>query len=126
MLPDNRPVYLNLFRLHLPISGWVSILHRLSGALLFLLLPLMVWGFALTFSSEAGFARVVAWGATPFAKLLTLVLVWAFVHHFLAGLRHLAMDSHWGVSLKNARLSSRVVLLATAGVMVLVAWGLFR
>lgn len=125
MLPAARPVYLNLFRLHLPITGWVSILHRLSGALLFLLLPLMVWGFALTLSSEAGFARVAAWGSTPFAKLLTLALVWAFAHHLLAGLRHLAMDSHWGVSLKSTRRSSLVVLLAAGGVVVLAAGGLF-
>ena len=125
MLPPNRPVYLNLFQMHLPITGWVSILHRLSGALLFLLLPLMVWGFALTLSSEAGFARVAAWGSTPFAKLLTLALVWAFAQHFFAGLRHLAMDSHWGVSLKNARLSSLVVLLAAGGVVFLAAWGMF-
>ncbi len=126
MLPANRPVYLNLLRLHLPITGWVSILHRLSGALLFLLLPLIVWGFALTLSGEAEFARVAAWGAMPFAKLLTLVLVWAFAHHFLAGLRHLAMDSHWGVSLKSARRSSLVVLLAAGGVVFLAAWGLLR
>ena len=125
MLPANRPVYLNLFRLHLPITGWVSILHRLSGALLFLLLPLMVWGFALTLSGEAGYARAVAWLSTLAAKLLTLALVWAFAHHFLAGLRHLAMDSHWGVSLKSARRSSLVVLLAAGGVVLLAAWCLF-
>ena len=126
MLPAKRPVYLNLFRLHLPITGWVSILHRLSGALLFLLLPLMVWGFGLTLSGEAGYARAVGWLSTLAAKLLALVLVWAFVQHLLAGLRHLAMDSHWGVSLKSARLSSLVVLLATGVVVVLTAWGLFR
>ena len=126
MPPDNRPVYLNLFRLHLPITGWVSILHRLSGALLFLLLPLLVWGFALTLSGETGYARAVAWLSTWTAKLLTLALAWAFVHHLLAGLRHLAMDGHWGMQLTSARLSSLVVLLATGGVVLLVAWGLFR
>ena len=126
MLPSNRPVYLNLFRLHLPITGWVSILHRLSGALLFLLLPLMVWGFALTLSGEAGYARAIAWLSTLEAKLLALALVWAFAHHFFAGLRHLAMDSHRGVSLTSARLSSLAVLLATGGVVVLAAWGLPR
>ena len=125
MLPDNRPVYLNLFRLHLPITGWVSILHRLSGALLFFLLPLMVWGFALTLSSEAGFARVVAWGSTLAAKLLVLALVWTFAQHFFSGLRHLAMDSHWGASLKSARRSSLAVLLAAGGVVLLAARGLF-
>ncbi len=126
MLPANRPVYLNLFRLHLPITGWVSILHRVSGALLFFLLPLMVWGFALTLTSEAGFTRVVAWGSTPAAKLLALALVWAFAQHFFSGLRHLALDIHWGVSLKSARASSLIMLLATGIVSLLAAWVLFR
>ena len=125
MLPANRPVYLNLFRLHLPITGWVSILHRLSGALLFLLLPLMVWGFALALSNEAKFVRVAVYLGTPFAKMLMLVLVAGLAQHFLAGLRHLAMDAHWGVSLKSARMTSLIVLLTTGIVVVLATWGLF-
>ena len=125
MLPANRPVYLNLFQLHLPITGWVSILHRLSGALLFLLLPLMVWGFTLALSSEAGFARMTAYLTTPFAKLVMLVAIAGFAHHFFAGLRHLAMDAHWAVSLKSARLSSLVVLLATGAVVLRAVWALF-
>ena len=125
MLPRYRPVYLNLLRLHLPITGWVSILHRLSGAVLFLLLPVVVWGFALTLSGEAGFARVAAWASTFIAKLLVLALVWMFAQHFFAGLRHLAMDSHWGVSLKSARRSSLAVLVATGVVVLLAAGTLF-
>ena len=125
MLPPNRPFYLNLFQLHLPITGWVSILHRLSGALLFLLLPLMVWGFTLALSNEAGFARVAAYLSTPFAKLVMLLAIAGFAQHFFAGLRHLAMDSHWGVSLKSARVTSFVVLLATCVVVLLAAWVLF-
>jgi succinate dehydrogenase / fumarate reductase cytochrome b subunit len=125
MLPGNRPVYLNLFRLRLPLMGWVSILHRLSGALLFILLPLMVWSFSLTLSGEAGFERVLAWRSTPFIKWLMLVLVWAFAHHFFAGLRHLALDIHWGVRLHSARRSSLAVLLVSGMVALLAAWGLF-
>lgn len=125
MLPANRPVYLNLFRLHLPITGWVSILHRLSGALLFFMLPVLVWGFALALSNEAGFVRVTAYLAMPFAKLLMLVLVAGLAQHFFAGLRHLALDAHWGVALKSARLTSLVVLLATGVVTLLAAWVLF-
>ncbi len=125
MQPGNRPVYLNLFRLNLPLMGWVSILHRLSGALLFILLPLMVWGFSLSLSGEAGFERVLAWLSTPFIKLLTLVLAWAFAHHFFAGLRHLALDIHFGVKLHSARHSSLAVLLASGSVILLAAWGLF-
>lgn len=125
MLPTNRPVYLNLFCLHLPITGWVSILHRLSGALLFLLLPLMVWGFALTLSNEAGFTRVAAYMATPLAKLVMLLGIAGLAQHFFAGLRHLAMDAHWGVSLKSARATSLIVVLATGMVALLATWALF-
>ncbi len=125
MLPDNRPVYLNPLRLHLPITGWVSILHRLSGALLFLLLPFMVWDFALALSNEASFARVAAYLATPLAKLLMLLGIAGLAQHFFAGLRHLAMDAHWGVSLKSARWTSLIVLLATGVVGLLAASVLF-
>ena len=125
MVPPNRPVYLNLFRLHLPVTGWVSILHRLSGALLFLLLPLMVWGFVVALSNEASFARVAAYLATPLAKLLMLLGIAGLAQHFFAGLRHLAMDAHWGVSLKSARRVSLVVLLATGIVILLAASVLF-
>lgn len=123
---EKRPVYLNLFQLHLPVTGWVSILHRLSGALVFSLLPFMVLGFALAQSSEANFARVAAYLGTPFAKLLMLVFVAGLAQHFFAGLRHLAMDAHWGISLKSARLSSWVVMLATGSVILLAAWALYR
>ena len=120
-----RPVYLNLFRLHLPITGWVSFLHRFSGALLFFMLPTLVWLFARSLTSEAEFARMTNYFAAPFAKLLMLMLVADLALHFFAGLRHLAMDAHWGVALKNARLTSLVVLLATGVVALLAAWVLF-
>lgn len=125
MLPTNRPVYLNLFQLHLPITGWMSILHRVSGALLFLLLPLMVWSFELALTDETGFAHVTTYLTTPLAKLVMLVLIAGLAQHFFAGLRHLAMDAHWGVSLKSARLSSLIVLFATGVVVLRAAWVLF-
>ena len=120
-----RPVYLNLLRIHLPLPGWVSILHRVSGALLFVALPLGVWLLALSLSDEDGFRRVKEWTAHPLAKLCVLVLVWAFAHHWFAGLRHLALDVHWGVDLKHARQSSLAVMLAAALVTLVAAWRLF-
>ena len=125
MKPIARPVYLNLFRIHLPLAGWVSILHRMSGALLFAALPLGVWALSVSLSDEAGYRRMVDVAAHPLAKLAMLGLVWAFAHHFFAGLRHLALDAHWGVDLRQARLSSLLVMLAGAIVMLLAAWGLF-
>lgn len=121
-----RPVYLNLFRLHLPISGWVSFLHRVSGALLFFVLPFLVWLFARSLTSEAEFARMANYFAALFAKILMLGLLAGLSHHFFAGLRHLAMDAHWGMSLSSARFTSLVVFLATGIVLVLAAWMLFR
>ncbi len=120
-----RPVYRNLLRIHLPLTGWVSILHRLSGGLLFLAVPLGVWGLSLSLSDEAGFRRVAEWIGHPLGKLFLSVLAWAFAHHLFAGLRHLALDTHWGLGLRHARRSSIAVLLAGALVTLLFAGILF-
>ena len=125
MKPIARPVYLNLFRIHLPLPGWVSILHRVSGALLFFALPLGVWSLSVSLSGDAGFRRMADALAHPLARLVLLGLVWAFAHHFLAGVRHLALDVHWGTELKRARQSSLAVMLVAGLVTLLAAWRLF-
>ena len=125
MQPTSRPVYLNLLRIALPVTAWVSILHRVSGALLFVLLPFLVWGFSASLADEAGYLRVEAWLASPLAKTLTLALVWSYTQHFFAGLRHLAMDLDYGLKLPAARRSSVAVLSAGAVVTAFAAWRLF-
>lgn len=125
MNPITRPVYLDLLRIHLPLAGWVSILHRVSGALLFVALPFGVWALSVSLSGETGFRRVADWVAHPLARLCVLGLVWAFAHHLFAGVRHLALDVHWGVDLRRARQSSLAVMLATGLVTLFAAWRLF-
>ncbi len=125
MKPVARPVYLNLLRIHLPLTGWVSILHRVSGVLLFVALPLGVWALSVSLSDEAGFRRMADMVAHPLARLVLLGLVWAFAHHAFSGLRHLALDVHWGVDIRTARLSSLMVILAAGLVTLAVAWRLF-
>lgn len=125
MKSDVRPVYLNLFRIHLPVTGWVSILHRASGAGLFLMFPVGVWALARSLSDEAGFQQVAEALAHPLVKCGLLILFWAFVHHLLAGLRHLALDMHWGVQRNQARLSSVLVLTLSGALTAYAAWGLF-
>ncbi len=109
--PVSRPKNLNLLSIRLPINALVSILHRVSGFLLFLVLPLLLWSLQQSLQSAAGFEQVRALLAHPFAKLILLSLAWAFFHHFLAGLRHLAMDVHWGTGLTSARFTSKLVLI---------------
>ena len=103
----------------LPVAGIVSILHRISGALMFLLLPFLIWLFDKSLSSEISFAKFTAafnvglWVFPGvFIKLVVLALIWAYLHHMIAGLRHLWMDiSHAAVS-KEFGKSSAVVTLA--------------
>jgi succinate dehydrogenase / fumarate reductase cytochrome b subunit len=123
--PIARPVYLNLFRIHLPLAGWVSILHRLSGVLLFAALPLGVWALSVSLSDATGFRQLADVLAHPLSKLVVLFLVWAFAHHLFAGLRHLALDMHWGLSLHSARQSSMLVFVASGLVGLLACWRLF-
>jgi succinate dehydrogenase / fumarate reductase cytochrome b subunit len=103
----------------LPVAGIVSILHRISGALMFILLPFIIWLFDKSLSSEISFAKFTAafnvgLGVFPgaFIKLVALALIWAYLHHLIAGLRHLWMDiSHAAVS-KEFGKSSAIVTLA--------------
>jgi succinate dehydrogenase / fumarate reductase cytochrome b subunit len=120
-----RPVDLNPLRIYLPLAGWVSLLHRVSGALLCAALPLAVWALSVSLSGEAGYRRMADAAASPLARLVLLGLVWAFAHHLLAGLRHLALDVHCGVALPRARQTSVAVLLASGLVTLLAAWRLF-
>ena len=99
-----RPEYRNLhitqlFSYRLPAPGWVSILHRISGAALFLFLPFLVWLFDTSVTSEVSYERFTGLfrdgaGAVPgwFFKLVAFGLIWAYVQHFFAGIRHLWLD----------------------------------
>lgn len=110
----NRPKNLNLMTIRLPINALVSILHRATGCLLFLILPVLLLLLQLSLSSAEHYEMVVAILHSPFIKLILLGLAWAFFHHFFAGVRHLAMDVHWMTTLMKARYTSKVVLVLGA------------
>jgi succinate dehydrogenase / fumarate reductase cytochrome b subunit len=105
-----RPKHLALHKIKLPISGYVSILHRLSGALLFLALPLLLLLFDQSLRSIETYTNLTENLVNPFLKLALLGLLWAFLHHFCAGLRYLAIDLHWLPNLASARAASLWVL----------------
>jgi succinate dehydrogenase / fumarate reductase cytochrome b subunit len=113
----NRPKYLSLaallFQIRLPLPGWVSILHRASGALLFVATVWLLYLLDRSLSSEQGFEYVRRYAALPVVKVSLLVLVWAYCHHFCAGIRFLFLDLDRGVDKVAARASGVAVLVAS-------------
>jgi succinate dehydrogenase / fumarate reductase cytochrome b subunit len=117
-----RPVYTNIHvsqivAYRLPPAGWVSILHRVSGALMFVLLPLVVWLLDVSLTSEVSYDRfsnafIAGIGIVPafLLKLIVLALIWSFLHHLIAGVRHLWMDVTHSVTLQQGRLSALITL----------------
>ncbi|MBI2770117.1 MAG: succinate dehydrogenase, cytochrome b556 subunit [Burkholderiales bacterium] len=126
-LARKRPEFRNINALtdlpsyRLPAAGWVSILHRISGVLMFVLMPFIIWMFDTSISSEISFAKFRSafnaglWIFPGFLiKLVALALIWAYLHHFIAGLRHLWMDvSHAAVSKEFGTRSAMVTLAAS-------------
>jgi succinate dehydrogenase / fumarate reductase, cytochrome b subunit len=137
MASTPRPVYRNIHvsqivAYRLPPAGIVSILHRISGALMFLLLPFVIWMFDASVTSEISFdgfasAFVAGVGVVPgwFFKLVALALVWAYLHHFIAGLRHLWMDATHSVTKGFGRTSAVFTLAASALLTLLLGAKLF-
>lgn len=110
-----RPKYLNLFTIKLPLPGVVSILHRISGVLLFLFIPLVLYLLQISLASENGFNMAKSLMSGGFAKLVLLGLWWALLHHFLAGLRFLAMDMHFCIDLPKSRRAAMAIMAISIG-----------
>jgi succinate dehydrogenase / fumarate reductase cytochrome b subunit len=108
-----RPKFLALHEIRLPLPGIVSILHRVSGAGLFLLLPFLLFLFDRSLGSPETFAVYKSVVSNWFIKLVLFGLLWAYLHHFCAGIRFLLLDLHIGGELEAARKSSRVVLIVS-------------
>lgn len=116
----------------LPPAGWVSILHRVSGAMMFLLMPFIIWMFDASLSSEisyesftyafsAGLGFVPGW----FVKLVVLALIWGYLHHLIAGMRHLYMDATHKVSKEFGASSAKTVLVLSIGLTLVLGAKLF-
>lgn len=115
-----RPKHLALHQIRLPLPGIVSILHRVSGLLLFIALPLLLLMLQYSLRSIETYTQLMDVLANPLLKLMLLGLLWAFMHHFCAGLRYLAIDLHLVRDLAQARNSSKVVMLVSLAVTIFV------
>ncbi len=133
-----RPEFRNIHALkdlptyRLPAAGWVSILHRISGAIMFLLMPFIIWMFDTSVSSEFSYAKFtsafnVGLGFVPgvVLKLVALALIWAYLHHFIAGVRHLWMDATHSVSKEFGKSSAVVTLVLSIGLTLVLGAKLF-
>lgn len=116
----------------LPIAAWVSILHRVSGAMMFVLLPFIIWMFDTSVTSEPSFERFTAafisgigWVPGWLVKLAALGLIWAYLHHAIAGCRHLWMDATHSVSKEQGTLSAQITLVSSLVLTVLLGARLF-
>ncbi len=123
MTIKKRPKNLDLTTIRLPLPGKVSILHRVSGAGLFLCLPLLLWLFGDSLNSAESYAALKSLAASLPVKVILAGLLWAFVHHFCAGIRFLLLDLHIGIEKEAARKSAGVVF-AVSIPLTLVLWGL--
>ena len=137
-LSKKRPEFRNinafkdLTTYRLPPAGWVSILHRVSGLLMFVLLPFIVWLLDASLTSELSYERFTSAfsegiGFVPGAlvKLVVLVLIWGYLHHFIAGVRHLYMDMTHSVSKEFGKSSALVTLVLSLGLTVVLGAKLF-
>lgn len=109
-MQKTRPKHLDLAKIRLPVPGIVSILHRVSGVALFLSLPILIYLLQGSLSSAESFDNYRAVIANPFAKLILLGMLWAFLHHACAGIRFLFLDVHKGLELATARATAKTVL----------------
>lgn len=129
-LTKERPQFRNihvtqLMNYRLPPAGFVSILHRISGALMFLLLPFVLYLLELSISSEMAFSRFLGIMENPLAKLVLLGLIWAYLQHFCAGVRHLFMDVHMAIEKDSSRRSAIGVMVVSLGLTALAGLKLF-
>jgi succinate dehydrogenase / fumarate reductase cytochrome b subunit len=125
-----RPQFTNihvtqLSNYRMPLAAIVSILHRISGFLMFALLPVVLYLLELSLRSEISFGYLYGFAAKPLVKLIILALVWGYMQHFCAGIRHLVMDLHIGLDKDSARKSAASVLVVSLALTFLVALKLF-
>lgn len=114
-----RPVFLDLTKISLPLAALASILHRLSGFMIFLFIPFVLW-LLQSVKTQTGFAELRHYLTYPLIKIFLWVVLSSIIYHFIAGIRHLLMDMHIGESREAGRLSAGIVIGLTVILSVLI------
>lgn len=121
----SRPKFLNVFVIRMPVGAVASFAHRVAGVLLFLCLPLAAFLLDLSLQGPDGFERVAQLLQTPWLRALQAAVAWSLLHHYLAGLRFMAIDIGWGGSRAAARSSALAVNLAAPALTLILLWRLW-
>lgn len=116
---SQRPVNLDLRTIKLPVTAYTSILHRISGVILFVAIAILLFGLDKSLTSEDGFVQVKECLASPLAKFVIWGLLSALLYHLVAGVRHLIMDMGIGETLEGGKLGSKIVIAVAVVVIVL-------
>lgn len=122
---NKRPVFLNLARIHFPVTAVLSIAHRLTGLLLFLLIPLVIWLLQLSLHDVHGYHQVLEWSRSSLARPFLILALWFLAHHFFAGLRYLLLDIDIGIEPAASRRGAWIVIVAGIVTMLIAAVVLF-
>lgn len=125
MAEDSRPVYLNLYKIKLPVTGIISIFHRLSGIILFLFIPTSLYYLQQSLINQRSFELVGSLMLSPASRFLILLVIWSFVHHFITGIRFLLIDLDLFLEKKSVRRSAWAVVIIEAIIMMAIIKGLF-
>jgi len=116
---NNRPVFLNLFRIHLPVTAVLSLAHRGTGVLLFLLIPGLIYLLGLSLESPQGYQQVLSLVEEPLWRSVLILIAWFLAHHLFAGIRYLLIDIDIGIDTVISRHSSWMVIIAGIVVMLI-------
>jgi len=122
MLKQKRPVFLNLMQIRFPITAIMSIAHRLTGVLLFVALPFLIYALDLSLQDEAGFTQILKSLDSIAVKIILLLLAWSLLHHLLAGIRYLLLDIDIGIEKQQARSTAWLVIILALILFVAIAW----
>lgn len=126
-MQTTRPVFIDLWRIKLPATGYVSILHRLSGVLMVISIPIGAYLFDMAVSGPEGFAAVSAFFSHWFVRLALLAVVWSLLHHLFAGIRYLLIDLHFGLDRASSRRSATAtIVLALVALVVVMIVGVLQ
>ena len=120
---DNRPFFLNLLKIRLPVPGVLSIMHRISGVFMFLAIPFLVYVFDLSLQGTAGFNEAAELLTHPVTMIVMLILLWSLIHHLFAGIRFLFIDFDIGLDKQQSTQTAWLVFALEIIILALILIG---